>query len=194
MCSLLPEHIGKQEGATIRRGAPASCLGLFLPESSLQRRSEHACELDSRSRSADAQVGNFELALCLGGVIYPGTPPMPAQMPMRPSPGRRFGLLLNPMVERSLVAPLCELGHDAAMRSRAHEGMHRRLIAPHRAGPIGAIGVAQNGNSKVAGRMSGLPQHEQGLHQEDRQIPPRPHPEARHRDERHQPFSLLAGV
>jgi hypothetical protein len=89
------------------------------------------------------------------------------------------------MDEGGFVAPTRQPRHDPTMRARAHKAAHRRFVAPHRARPERPVGVAQQPGRKIPRRPPGLMRRAQRLHQEHRQVMPRPHPQPGHRDERH---------
>jgi len=80
------------------------------------------------------------------------------------------------MDQRDLIAPFREPHHNPAMYTRLHERPHRRLVEPHSAGPEGAVGVAEDRNSKVPGGALGLQHRTKRLDQEPRQVSPQPNP------------------
>jgi len=127
----------------------------------------------------------FEPSLGLGRVIDPGAPALALQAPMGLLPGRRFGHFLQPVSDRSFIAPFHQPRHHATMCPGPHERAHRRLVDPNRASPEGQIGVAKHGNPKVSDRTPSLTRGAKGLDQECRQVAPRPHPKARDGDKRH---------
>src|SRR5215469_5751597 len=83
---------------------------------------------------------------------------------------------LNPMDQRGLIAPFREPHHNPAMYTRLHERPHSRLVEPHSAGPEGAVGVAEDQNSKAPGGALGLECRTKRLDQEPRHVSPRPNP------------------
>ena len=135
--------------------------------------------------NAHSRHRNFEPSLGLGRVIDPGAPALALQAPMGLQPGRRFENFLQPMGDRSFIAPFHQPRHHATMYPRPHERAHRRFVDPNRASPEGQIGVAKHGNLKVSGRTPSLTRGAKGLDQESRQVAPRPHPEACDGDKRH---------
>ena len=127
---------------------------------------------------ASSRRRNFEPALCLGRAIDPGAPALALQAAMGLLPGRRFGNFLQPVDDRSFIAPFRQPRHHATMCPGPHERAHRRFVAPNRTSPEGQIGVAKHRNPKVpALRMkvgSRMPQ-----------VAPRPHSKACDGDKRH---------
>jgi hypothetical protein len=127
----------------------------------------------------------FEPSLGLGRVIDPGAPALALQAPMGLLPGRRFGHFLQPVSDRSFIAPFHQPRHHATMCPGPHKGAHRRFVDPNRTSPEGQIGVTKHGNPKVSDRTPSLTRGAKGLDQECRQVAPRPHPEACDGDKRH---------
>ena len=82
---------------------------------------------------------------------------------MRHRPRRRFAGILNPMGQSGLITPLRQPRHNAAVHARLHEGAHRPLVPPHRPGPEGAIGVANDRDRQAPSRPLGLACRTNGL-------------------------------
>jgi hypothetical protein len=106
---------------------------------------------------------NFEPALGLGRVIDPGAPAVALQAPMGLPPGRRFGNFLQPMGDRSFIAPFRQPRHHATVCPGPHERAHRRFIGPHRTSPEGQIGVGKHRNPQVSDRTPSLTHGANGI-------------------------------
>jgi hypothetical protein len=176
MCKIASTSIHLVDDREGDAGDPgASCIGYF-PSLLLE------CQTGPRSRFAD-----LEPALSLRGVPDPRSPALLLQAPTRLRPGWRFVGRLNPMGQRRLIAPVWKPSHNAAMDARLHKRTHGRLVAPHRAGPESAIGIAKDRNRKASGRALSLARGAERADQELRHMPPRPNPQPGDRYERHQP-------
>ncbi len=144
-----------------------------------------ASAMRGSSNNARSRCWNFEPTLRLGRVIDPGASALALQAPMGLRPGRRFGNFLQPIGDRSFIAPFRQSRHHATMCPGPHERAHRRFVAPHRTSPEGQIGVAKHGNPKVSDRMPSLTCDAKRLDKKCRQVAPRPHPKACDGDQRH---------
>jgi len=87
---------------------------------------------------------NFVRKMRRRGTVHLRRFPVLQQAPVRLVPLRELGRFLHPVRDRGLVAPLKQLGHNAAMRARGAICLHRGVFPPHRQRPEDVPGFAHN--------------------------------------------------
>lgn len=96
-----------------------------------------------------------------------------------------LGTLLLPVDQSGFVTPLQQFSHGRPMRSRQHEGLHRRHRCPHSASPEGTVCLAKQGNCQDTLGFLSLMRRAQRVEEKGWKIPQRSHTQASNRNNGH---------
>jgi len=100
-------------------------------------------------------------------------------------PGRQHGVVLRPVRQRSLIAPIEQFAHDRAMCPGVHECFHRPVIRPSGQSPVRVFAVPQQPHRQISRCGRSLLRRAIGIHQKGREVPPRTNSQTGHGDRRH---------
>ena len=109
----------------------------------------------------------------------------PAHALVRCNPGGKSRFRLNPMSNRSLVAPVQQTRHGLLMRACGHEGEHALLAVPGRHRPECPATVSQQRAILKPGRLLHLIERAQSVNRKERNETNRPDSKPRQADEGH---------
>ena len=107
-------------------------------------------------------------------------------------PGRQRGVLLGPVGDGRLIAPIQEMRHGPFVCVRGHEVAHLLLGVPRCHGPVRPVSIREKRTTLKAGRPPDLPQRAMGIENKKREKTNRTDPEASETDEGHGPLTIAA--